>query len=40
MLTAVKSVRSALDDLYGDLTDEQKAQFNQIGQGRSAERQG
>jgi hypothetical protein len=35
MLAAVKSVRSALDDLYAGLTDEQKAQFNQIGQGRS-----
>src|SRR5262249_39085310 len=36
MLTAVKSVRSALDDLYGDLSDEQKAQFNQIGQAHTA----
>ena len=34
MLTAVKSVRTALDDLYGDLSDEQKAQFNKIGQSR------
>jgi hypothetical protein len=32
MLTAVKSVRTALDDLYADLSDEQKAQFNRIGQ--------
>jgi LTXXQ motif family protein len=39
MLTAVKSVRGALDDLYGDLSDEQKAQFNQIGQAHTAERQ-
>ncbi len=39
MLTAVKNVRSALDDLYAGLTDEQKAQFNQIGQGRTAQRQ-
>jgi hypothetical protein len=39
MLAAVKSVRSALDDLYGSLSDEQKAQFNQVGQARSAERQ-
>ena len=34
MLTAVKSVRTALDDLYGDLSDVQKAQFNKIGQSR------
>jgi LTXXQ motif family protein len=35
---AVKNVRGALDDLYGDLSDEQKAQFNRIGQSRTAER--
>jgi LTXXQ motif family protein len=40
MRAAVKNVRSALDDLYADLSDEQKAQFNQLGQSRSAERQG
>jgi hypothetical protein len=39
MLTAVKTVRGALDDLYAGLNDEQKAQFNQIGQSRTAERQ-
>jgi hypothetical protein len=39
MHTAVKRVRGALDDLYGDLNDEQKAQFNQLGQARAAERQ-
>jgi hypothetical protein len=38
MLGAVKNVRGALDDLYGDLSDEQKAQFNRIGQSRTAER--
>jgi hypothetical protein len=38
MLGAVKSVRAALDDFYGDLSDEQKAQFNRIGQSRTAER--
>jgi hypothetical protein len=38
MLGAVKTVRGALDDLYGDLSDEQKAQFNRIGQSRTAER--
>jgi hypothetical protein len=37
LLTAVKSVRSALDNFYADLSDEQKAQFNQLGH---AERQG
>jgi hypothetical protein len=31
MLQAVKSVRSALDDLYAKLSDEQKAQFETIG---------
>jgi hypothetical protein len=40
MLAAVKNVRRALDDLYADLNDEQKAQFNQIGQAHTAERQG
>jgi len=38
MRGAVKNVRGALDDLYGDLSDEQKAQFNRIGQSRTAER--
>jgi hypothetical protein len=41
MLQAVKSVRVPLDDFYGDLNDEQKAQFNrigQIGQSRTAQR--
>ena len=38
MLQAVKSVRVALDDFYGDLNDEQKAQFNRIGRSRTAER--
>jgi hypothetical protein len=38
MLQAVKSVRVALDDFYGDLSDEQKAQFNRIGQSRTAQR--
>jgi LTXXQ motif family protein len=38
MLGTVKNVRSALDDFYADLSDEQKAQFNRIGQSRSAER--
>ena len=36
MLKAVETVRSALDDLYGELTDEQKAQFEAIGPGRTA----
>jgi hypothetical protein len=31
MLDSVKSVRGALDDFYGSLNDEQKAQFNLIG---------
>jgi hypothetical protein len=38
MLQAVKSVRVALDDFYGDLNDEQKAQFDKIGQSHMAER--
>ena len=40
MLQAVKSVRASLDDFYGSLNDEQKAQFNLIGQPRTAQRQG
>jgi hypothetical protein len=39
MLAAVKSVRGALDDLYADLNDEQKSQFNKIGQASTAEKQ-
>ena len=35
MLQAVKLVRSALDDFYGSLSDEQKAQFEAIGPQRS-----
>ena len=31
MLQAVKGVRTALDDFYGKLSDEQKAQFEAIG---------
>jgi LTXXQ motif family protein len=34
MLQAVKTVRTALDDFYGKLSDEQKAQFEAIGPGR------
>jgi hypothetical protein len=37
MLQAVKTVRTALDDFYGRLSDEQKAQFEAIGQRRTAE---
>jgi hypothetical protein len=36
LLQAVKSVRTALDDFYGKLTDEQKAQFEAIGPNRQA----
>jgi len=36
MLQAVKQVRSALDDFYATLSDEQKAQFEAIGPQRSA----
>jgi hypothetical protein len=36
MLEAVKIVRTPLDDFYGKLSDEQKAQFEAIGQRRSA----
>ena len=35
MLQAVKTVRTALDDFYGKLTDEQKAQFEAIGPRRT-----
>jgi hypothetical protein len=34
MLQAVKTVRSALSEFYGTLTDEQKAQFESIGRQR------
>ncbi len=36
MLQAVKVVRAALEDFYGQLNDEQKAQFEAIGPRRSA----
>jgi hypothetical protein len=36
MLQAVKLVRSALDDFYATLSDEQKAQFEAIGPQRTA----
>jgi hypothetical protein len=39
MLAAVKNVRGAVDDLYADLNDDQKAQFNKIGLARTAEKQ-
>jgi hypothetical protein len=39
MLASIKSVRGALDDFYGSLSDEQKAQFNLIGRQQSAQRQ-
>jgi hypothetical protein len=35
MLQAVKTVRAALDDFYGKLSDEQKAQFEAIGPARA-----
>jgi hypothetical protein len=36
MLQSVKIVRAGLDDFYGKLNDEQKAQFEAIGPARSA----
>jgi hypothetical protein len=36
MLQGVKLVRSALDDFYGKLSDEQKAQFEAMGPERAA----
>jgi hypothetical protein len=36
LLGAVKHVRTAFDDFYASLDDEQKAQFNAIGRQRSA----
>ncbi len=36
MRQAIKNVRAALDDFYGSLNDEQKAQFNLIGQPNTA----
>jgi hypothetical protein len=37
MLQAVKTVRSALDDFYGALNDEQKARFEAIGPQRTSQ---
>jgi hypothetical protein len=37
MLQTVRSVRGPLDDFYGKLSDKQKAQFEAIGQGRTAD---
>jgi LTXXQ motif family protein len=37
MLQAVKAVRVALEDFYGKLSDEQKAQFEAIGQRHTAD---
>lgn len=39
LLGAVKSVHAALDDFYGTLSDEQKAQFEAIGPDRSGGQQ-
>jgi hypothetical protein len=36
MLQAVETVKAAVDDLYAELNDEQKAQFEAIGPGRTA----
>jgi hypothetical protein len=36
MLLAVETVKASLDDLYGELSDEQKAQFESIGPTRDA----
>jgi hypothetical protein len=36
MLQAVKTVRTALDDFYGKLSDEQKAQFEALGPRRTS----
>jgi hypothetical protein len=36
MLQAVETVKSALDDVYAELNDEQKAQFESIGPARDA----
>jgi hypothetical protein len=38
MLQAVEMVRAALGDFYNSLSDEQKAQFNTIGQPSTANR--
>lgn len=37
MLQAVETVKSALDDFYGQLSDEQKAQFESIGPARDVQ---
>ena len=40
ILAAVQTVRGPLNDFYGSLSDEQKAQFNTIGRGTRAPKQG
>jgi LTXXQ motif family protein len=37
MLQAIKTVRSALNDFYGSLSDEQKARFEAIGPQRTSQ---
>jgi hypothetical protein len=37
MLEAVETVKSALDDVYAELSDEQKAQFESIGPSRDVQ---
>ena len=37
MLLAVKTVRTALDTFYGELTDEQKARFETLGPQRTSQ---
>ena len=38
MLQAVQTIRPALDDFYGSLSDDQKARFNTIGRQLFAEK--
>jgi LTXXQ motif family protein len=40
MLQAVETVKAALEDFYQDLTDEEKAQFEAIGPGRTVSSSG
>jgi hypothetical protein len=40
ILQAIKTVRSALNDFYGTLTDEQKAKFETIGPLRTSQAEG
>ena len=40
IMAAIQTVRGPLNEFYGSLSDEQKAQFNAIGRGTRPSKQG